>query len=97
MVNAQTDALCDMEIIGQGEVCDFCKKNKKSFDKAYAPFKYENEIRKVTLNFKSKNAKYLAEPMANLMLKDLPESTAQSSLWYWDMSAPAWSWKSERM
>jgi competence protein ComFC len=63
-----------MEIIGQGDVCDFCKKNKKSFDKAYAPFKYEGEVRKVTLNFKSKNAKYLAEPMANLMLKDMPEN-----------------------
>ena len=72
--NGHKCKICDMEILGQGEVCDFCKKNKRDFDRAYSPFKYENEVRKVVLNFKSKNAKYLAEPMARMMLKDMPES-----------------------
>lgn len=64
--------ICDMEIVGKGDICDFCKHNKKSFDKARAPFKYEGTIRSTVLKFKNDNAKYLAYPMALLMSNSLP-------------------------
>ncbi len=65
--------ICDMEIVGSGEVCEFCKHNKKFFDKARAPFKYEGAIRSTVLKFKNDNAKYLAYPTALLMTKSLPD------------------------
>jgi len=65
--------ICDMEIVGEGQVCEYCKHTHKSFDKARAVFKYEGEVRKTTLKFKSDNAKYLAEPLAKLMTDSLDE------------------------
>ena len=50
--------ICDMPIAGESEVCDFCKSNHKSFNKARSPFKYESKVRNLIINFKSKNKKY---------------------------------------
>jgi len=64
---------CDMEIFGDGEVCDFCKSNHKVFDKTRAVFKYESVVRKTVLNFKENNQKFLAKPMASIMHNSLPQ------------------------
>lgn len=66
--------ICDMEIIGKGEVCEFCKHTKKSFDKSRAVFKYEDTVRKTVLKFKNNNAKYLSYPMARLMTDSLTDN-----------------------
>jgi len=62
---------CDVPLSGENEYCDNCKQNHKSFDKAICPFIYESSVRKIILKFKSKNAKYLAEPMGLLMAQKL--------------------------
>lgn len=69
--NSHRCKLCDMEITHEGEVCELCKSSHKSFYKARAPFKYEDEVRSLILKFKNNNAKYLIEPMAKLMYNSL--------------------------
>ncbi len=61
--------LCDQPISGESEVCDFCKAFHKHFDRAFAPFKYEGDARKVVLKFKNGNAKYLTHKMAKCMFE----------------------------
>lgn len=65
--------ICDLEIISNSKICDYCKHTHKTFDKARAPFKYEARVRKTVLKLKSDNAKYLAVPMAKLMVNSLDE------------------------
>ena len=59
--------VCDTEIIGDSEVCDFCQSHHRAFNKAVAPMKYEGDIKNLVLKLKSDNAKYLAPKMAKLM------------------------------
>ena len=58
---------CDTPLNVDEGYCYHCKKNHKEFDKATSPFVYEDFAKKVVINFKSNNAKYLAEPMGKLM------------------------------
>ena len=69
--NGKKCKICDLEISGESEVCDFCKTNHKFFDKTFAPFKYEGDVQKAVIKFKGENAKYLAKPMASLIVKYL--------------------------
>lgn len=72
--NGHKCKICDMEIVGEGEVCELCKTNHKSFDKACSVFKYEGKVRNIILKLKDSNAKYLVHPMAKLMSNTLPDS-----------------------
>lgn len=63
--------ICDQPFYGEGEICEFCKKNHKKFLKATAPFIYIGKVKNLVLRFKSDNAKYLSYPMAKLMAERL--------------------------
>lgn len=63
--------VCDQPIYGESEYCENCKSHTKSFDKATAPFIYVGKVRSSILKFKSNNARYLALPMAKLMINRL--------------------------
>lgn len=63
--------ICDQPFYGEGEYCENCKQHHKAFDKATAPFIYIGKIRSLVLKFKSNNARYLAYPMAKLMVDRL--------------------------
>ena len=78
--NGNKCKICDMEIIGEGDVCEFCKTNHKNFGKSCAVFKYEDKVRNLILKLKDSNAKYLAYPMAKLMTSALPESMKDFNL-----------------
>ncbi len=58
---------CDVKIPDDNIVCDFCKKRKKTFEKAYCPLIYKDDAKKAILRFKSDNARYLAKPFAKLI------------------------------
>lgn len=65
--------LCDVQIEGDSDICDFCKTFHKHFDKAVSAMRYEGEARKIVLKLKNNNAKYLAPKMARLMFDRLNE------------------------
>ncbi len=65
--------VCDTEISGDSEVCDFCQSHHRAFNKAVAPMKYEGNVKNLILKFKNDNAKYLAPKMANLMAERISE------------------------
>lgn len=65
--------ICDVQVEGDGEVCEFCSKFHKHFDKSVSAMRYEGEVRKVVLKLKNNNAKYLAPKMAKLMCDRLCE------------------------
>ena len=71
--NGHRCKICDMEILETESVCERCKHTHKSFDKARAAFKYENEVRSIIVKLKDNNGKYLAEPMAKIMLNSLSD------------------------
>ena len=63
--------ICDLQILEGNTVCDFCKDNKRDFEKAYCPLVYEAGVRKMILKFKSDNAEYLAPPLAKLIATEI--------------------------
>lgn len=65
--------ICDVEISGDSEVCDFCKSFHKQFDKAVSAMRYEGSAKRVVLKLKNDNARYLAPKMAKLMFDRLSE------------------------
>lgn len=71
---------CDLKFPGEGEYCDFCKKNQKTFDSSHVPFIYEGGVRNAILRLKSSNAKYLVEPMGKLMANRLLEDKVDFDL-----------------
>lgn len=62
---------CDTPLPVNEGYCYHCKTSHKDFNKATAPFIYTGNIKKIVINFKSNNAKYLAEPMGKLMAERL--------------------------
>lgn len=63
--------ICDTQIKEDNLVCDHCKKSKRHFKKAYAPFRYDGVVRKAILQFKSDGAKYLAIGFASFIAQRL--------------------------
>ncbi len=61
--------VCDMPIKADEEVCDFCKKEKKFFERAFCPFIYEKEVKNKILAFKDSNKRYLSKGFAILIAK----------------------------
>ncbi len=58
---------CGRAIKNQADYCDYCKDNSFNFDKARAPFVYEDNVRKLIHNLKYGNAKYLAKEIAEYL------------------------------
>lgn len=71
--NGNRCSICDMQIKEGNIVCDHCKEKKRSFKKCVCPLNYENKVRQALIKFKSDNAKYLAQPFAELIVKRLKE------------------------
>ncbi len=63
--------VCDTLIKEGNNVCDHCKRKKRSFKKAYAPFRYDGVVRKAILQYKSDGAKYLAKSFATFIAQRL--------------------------
>ena len=59
--------ICDQPTNDDSDVCDFCKRQHKAFDRAVAPMEYVDPVRSVVLKFKNNNAKYLAQPIGRMM------------------------------
>ncbi len=66
-IDGPTCEICNERIEEGNRICDFCKQHKKNFDKAYAVFDYDKDIKKLVHKFKFKGAKYLAESLAYFM------------------------------
>lgn len=65
---------CGVEILDMAEICDVCKEYKPEFCRAVAPFNYDDFTKPLIYKFKYDNAKYLAEPFSEFMLKTLKEA-----------------------
>lgn len=67
--NGHVCKVCEMPIKESEEVCDFCKKEKKFFERAFCPFIYEGEVKNKILAFKDSNKRYLAKGFAVMIAK----------------------------
>lgn len=66
--------ICAESINNEQEICDFCQREKRSFKKLFAPFRYEGIVKKSVLEFKHESKKYLAKGFAIIlceMIKDI--------------------------
>lgn len=72
--------ICDMEIIGDGEICELCKISHKEFNLVRSPMKYEGSARNVVLKFKTQNARYLAFAMAKLMVSVMTDEMKNADM-----------------
>lgn len=61
--------ICDMDMFGESEVCDFCKNYHKNFDRCFSAMRYEKSAKNLVIKLKNNNAKYLAPKMAQLMFE----------------------------
>lgn len=60
--------VCGTAIPDMGVVCEHCKSEKYEFNFSRSVFIYEDNIVGLIHNFKYNNAKYLKEPLSNMML-----------------------------
>lgn len=58
---------CGRRMNNDARFCDDCKNNERAFIVAYAPFIYENEVRKIVHKLKYGNSKYIAKPIAEFL------------------------------
>ena len=58
---------CGRAMNNDARFCDDCKNNEYAFSVAYAPFIYEDEVRKIVHKFKYGNSKYIAKPIAEFL------------------------------
>ena len=66
-------AKCGNRIYDEGDYCIDCKLLERSFEKVISVFWYSDKIVAKVHQFKYENAKYLAQPFANLMFKKWQE------------------------
>ncbi|MEG1499511.1 MAG: ComF family protein [Clostridia bacterium] len=56
---------------GTSTLCINCKNSQKFYKKARAPFIYEGSIKKLVYDFKYNDCTYLAEPLSNMMSREI--------------------------
>lgn len=61
-------AICDQPIFSEADVCDFCQKQKRTFDKIFCPFLYEDAVKNAILAFKDSNQRYRANAFAKVIV-----------------------------
>ena len=61
--------VCGIDIPGMGSVCLQCKTNKRRFKENRSVFVYDGFIRKLILDFKFENKRYLANTFGNELAK----------------------------
>lgn len=72
--------VCGTPINDMGVVCNHCKEHKYDFNYARSVFIYQGRIVNLIHNLKYNNARYLKEPLSNLMLKYLTEHSEFSDI-----------------
>ncbi len=65
--NTRFCRICGRGLVGEGEYCNDCQKDKRYFDAARAPLIYEGLSRTLIHRFKIGNLKYLAKYLARFM------------------------------
>ena len=66
--------------INDAVYCQDCGREKREFDKARAPFRYEGDVIKLIYEFKYGSAKYLAANFAEFMYDTLTESGFEADI-----------------
>lgn len=72
--------VCGTPINDMGVVCDHCRERKYNFNYSRSVFLYDGEIINLIHNLKYNNAKYLKEPLSNLLLKYFNEHSEFSDV-----------------
>ena len=68
---------CDTPIKDGNVICDHCKREKRAFEKAVCPLRYDGDVRRAILKLKDDSAKYLAKPFAKLMFERLEKDNIE--------------------
>lgn len=69
--NGNRCKICDTPIMEGNIVCDNCAGKKHHFEKCFAPFIYDDKVRKAILKFKDDYAKYMAKPFVKYIYERL--------------------------
>ncbi len=64
---------CGAEIYSSAKYCIHCKDEQRHFDKAIAPFTYQNQISNLVYRLKYGDETYLAEYLAHFMIQKLSQ------------------------
>lgn len=67
--NGHKCKVCDQPIKNEADICDFCQKEKKNFEKAFCPFEYDGVVKNAILGFKESNQRYRAKPFAKMIVQ----------------------------
>lgn len=58
---------CGLPLYSDADYCVACKKEIPKFEKAFAPYRYEGNIRKLIHKFKYDGSKYIADSLSKLL------------------------------
>lgn len=68
---------CDVQILNDNKVCDFCASKHKYFEKAVCPFVYQPQVRHAILALKNDHALYLVPKLARMIYDRIIEESIQ--------------------
>lgn len=79
-VNGQQCVVCGTPITGEGDYCDRCKSTKMWFEWNRSPLVYDGLAKKMVLDFKYQNKRYLSHTLGKMMVDKFLEENANIDL-----------------